>query len=62
MDKEELELLKDKYNIPKDTSEEETIKILTDIYLKKEKEVRIAKIHNNRNVNKNIFRSFIGRK
>ena len=62
MDKEELELLKDRYNIPKDTSEEETIKILTEIYLKKEKEIRIAKIHNDRNVNKNIFRSFIGRK
>lgn len=62
MDKEDLELLKDKYNIPKDTTEEDTIKILTEIYLKKEKEIRIAKIHNDRNVNKNIFRSFIGRK
>ena len=62
MDKEELELLKDKYNIPKDTTEEDTIKILTEIYLKKEKKIRIAKIHNDRNVNKNIFRSFIGRK
>lgn len=62
MDKEDLKLLKDKYNIPKDTTEEDTIKILTEIYLKKEKEIRIAKIHNDRNVNKNIFRSFIGRK
>ena len=62
MNKEDLDLLKDKYNIPKDTNEEETIKILTDIYFKKEKEIKIAKIHKDRNMNKNIFRNFIGRK
>lgn len=62
MDKEDLDLLKDKYNIPKDTTEEDTIKILTDIYLKKEKEIKIAKIHKDRNMNKSIFRNFIGRK